>query len=62
MELVQEGMQVFPNDGLPELPVVLLFAALEPIEELQIPVLIVGGGPAGLSAPLSWETWHTMLF
>lgn len=52
MELVQEGMCVFPNDGMPELPKISQPAKTQPIEELHIPVLIIGGGPAGLSAAI----------
>ncbi len=52
MELVQEGMRVFPNDGMPELPKISQPAKTQPIEELHIPVLIIGGGPAGLSAAI----------
>lgn len=52
MEPVRDGMQVLPNDGLPELPEISAVPALQPVEELQIPVLILGGGPAGLSAAI----------
>ena len=52
MELVRENMQVMPNDGLPQLPKVSSAPALEPIEEIKIPVMIIGGGPAGLSAAI----------
>jgi sarcosine oxidase subunit alpha len=54
MELVRPGVKVEPVDGLPRLPVVdsrgpeLLGAAS--IETISVPVLIIGGGPAGLSA------------
>lgn len=63
MELVQEGMQVMPNDGLPQLPPVKTVPTLEPIEEIQIPVLIIGGGPAGLSAAIELGKLgvHTLL-
>ncbi len=54
MELVRPGVRVEPVDGLPELPRVDARAAArdvpEPIETVRVPVLIVGGGPAGLSA------------
>lgn len=54
MELIKPGMRIQPVNGLPELPAVdpespLVF---EPIEELEVSVLIIGGGPAGLSAAI----------
>jgi len=52
MELVQAGMDVQPNDGLPELPEVKDTPEFKPIPEIEIPVLIIGGGPAGLSAAI----------
>ena len=52
MELVTPGMQVLPNDGNPVLPEVKKVPALHPIPEMEIPVLIIGGGPAGLSAAI----------
>ncbi len=54
MELVRPGIRVEPVDGLPTLPAVdARRAARTPfgeIEEVRVPVLIIGGGPAGLSA------------
>ncbi len=52
MEMLEPGMQVEPLDGLPVLPEVN--DQLEPavIKEVDIPVLIIGGGPAGLSAAI----------
>ena len=50
MEVVREGMQVEPVDGLPVLPRVDRAPTTGEIEKLAVPVLIVGGGPAGLSA------------
>ena len=52
MELVRAGMTVEPVDGLPELPRVDGSSPLGAIEEIAIPVLIIGGGPAGLSAAI----------
>ncbi len=52
MELVRPGMQVSPANGLPELPKVAAVPAMHDIEELTVPVLIIGGGPAGLSAAI----------
>jgi sarcosine oxidase subunit alpha len=56
MELIRPGMRVEPVDGLPVLP--LTDPADDPserfkdIEEVRVPVLIIGGGPAGLSAAI----------
>ncbi len=52
MELVRPGIRVEPVEGLPELPVASGPAqlAFETIREVRVPVLIIGGGPAGLSA------------
>ena len=52
MEIVTENMQVFPNDGHPVLPEVTKVPRLKPIPEINIPVLIIGGGPSGLSAAI----------
>ncbi len=50
MELIQPEMRVAPADGLPELPVVEAVPNMHAPEEIEVPVLIIGGGPAGLSA------------
>jgi NADPH-dependent 2,4-dienoyl-CoA reductase/sulfur reductase-like enzyme/Fe-S-cluster-containing hydrogenase component 2/bacterioferritin-associated ferredoxin len=56
MELVRPGLRVEPVDGLPTLPKVdpseELSARFKAIEEARVPALIVGGGPAGLSAAI----------
>lgn len=56
MELVRPGVRVEPVEGLPELPRVeaggRLLAGARPIETVRVPVLIIGGGPAGLSAAI----------
>lgn len=52
MELISEGMAVQPNDGLPTLPENGQLGIFRPIEEVEVPVLIIGGGPAGLSAAI----------
>jgi len=56
MELIRPGLRVEQVDGLPVLPGV--DAAEDPsklfkdIQEVRVPVLIIGGGPAGLSAAI----------
>jgi NADPH-dependent 2,4-dienoyl-CoA reductase/sulfur reductase-like enzyme/Fe-S-cluster-containing hydrogenase component 2 len=52
MELVQPGMKTAEANGLPELPLVTEKPVVNPPREIQIPVLIIGGGPAGLSAAI----------
>ena len=52
MTLVRPGMAVEPVEGLPELPPVDRPPATHGVEELAVPVLIIGGGPAGLSAAI----------
>lgn len=58
MTKVKPGMSVMPANGLPnisELPPILEVSSDEqivPTEIIQIPVLIIGGGPAGLSAAI----------
>ena len=52
MEIIKPGMQVMPNDALPELPHDNGQPVFEPIPEIRVPVLIIGGGPAGLSAAI----------
>ncbi|MBN2266495.1 MAG: FAD-dependent oxidoreductase, partial [Candidatus Aminicenantes bacterium] len=56
MELVRPGVRVEPVEGLPELPSVEPRASRlgpeEPVETIRVPVLIIGGGPAGLSAAI----------
>ncbi len=53
MELVRPGVRLEPADGLPELPPLGKSGAARPtgpVETVRVPVLIIGGGPAGLSA------------
>jgi len=54
MELARPGIRVEPVDGLPVLPSPGPPSggrlAIGEIEEVRVPVLIIGGGPAGLSA------------
>jgi NADPH-dependent 2,4-dienoyl-CoA reductase/sulfur reductase-like enzyme/ferredoxin len=56
MELIRPGLRVEPVDGVPVLPGVGaaddLSARFKDIEEIRVPVLIIGGGPAGLSAAI----------
>jgi NADPH-dependent 2,4-dienoyl-CoA reductase/sulfur reductase-like enzyme/bacterioferritin-associated ferredoxin len=52
MEEVGEGMSVEPLNGFPVLPKVDDPIEMDHIHELSIPLLIIGGGPAGLSAAL----------
>jgi NADPH-dependent 2,4-dienoyl-CoA reductase/sulfur reductase-like enzyme/Fe-S-cluster-containing hydrogenase component 2/bacterioferritin-associated ferredoxin len=50
MELLEPGMQILPADGLPILPKDSTSISSNEIPEIEIDVLIIGGGPAGLSA------------
>lgn len=50
MELVEPGMDIQPADGLPVLPINNLSKGIKPIREISTDVLIIGGGPSGLSA------------
>jgi sarcosine oxidase, subunit alpha len=51
MQQVRDGMVVEPVEGLPTLPPAER-RALRDIERVAFPVLIIGGGPAGMSAAL----------
>lgn len=52
MELVKEGCHVFPANGIPALPQDNQIPQMREIETLPVAVLIIGGGPAGLSAAI----------
>lgn len=52
MELINNGQKIEPANGLPELPPVTEPANFRPIEDRKVRVLIIGGGPAGLSAAI----------
>ena len=52
MELVRTEMRVAPVEGLPALPPVERIGAMDDIDELETAVLVIGGGPAGLSAAI----------
>ncbi|MBN1954722.1 MAG: FAD-dependent oxidoreductase [Anaerolineae bacterium] len=50
MEVVQPGMRVEPLEGKPLLPPVEGVPAMRPLDMVEVECLIIGGGPAGLSA------------
>ena len=50
MTPVQNGMKVEPLDSLPSLPEPHDIGSFSDIPTIDVPVLIIGGGPAGLSA------------
>jgi sarcosine oxidase, subunit alpha len=50
MTTVRPGLRLEPLDGLPVLPLVDRPVESQPIAEVTVPVLIIGGGPAGLAA------------
>lgn len=54
MTLASPGVHVYPADGLPSLPDENLPSGAQYSEthKLEVPVLIIGGGPAGLSAAI----------
>ncbi len=52
MTPVEPQMRVEPLDGLPTLPKVEEAPPLHETETLEVPVLIIGGGPAGMSAAI----------
>ena len=49
---VRPGMKVRPLDGLPALPDVSGAAEMRPIGTIDVECLIIGGGPAGLTAAI----------
>jgi len=50
MTLVRPGMEVSPLDGLPQPPPPPERLGFQEIEEIEVEVLVIGGGPAGMSA------------
>jgi NADPH-dependent 2,4-dienoyl-CoA reductase/sulfur reductase-like enzyme/Fe-S-cluster-containing hydrogenase component 2/bacterioferritin-associated ferredoxin len=55
MTQVKENMLVQGVEGLPELPDVEEEAQISDVENIETNVLIIGGGPAGLSASIQLE-------
>lgn len=56
MTPVRPGMRVESVDGLPELPKVEEVSPMSETEAIEVPVLIIGGGPAGMSAAIELGT------
>ncbi len=52
MTPVEPGMRVEPIEGLPELPPLDRAPETREIEIVDVPILILGGGPAGMSAAI----------
>jgi len=52
MTSVQRGMRVEPLEGKPTLPDVHVVPEMRSIETVEVECLIIGGGPAGLSAAI----------
>ncbi len=52
MTRVAPGMRVEPLDGLPTLPKVHTVPEMQPIPTVEVECLVIGGGPAGLSAAI----------
>lgn len=50
MTPIKSGMRVEPLDQLPTLPPMETVPQYEDVETIDVPVLIIGGGPAGMSA------------
>lgn len=50
LTLVRPGMRVAPVDGLPQPPPLPERLAFQEIEEREVEALVIGGGPAGMSA------------
>jgi len=52
MALVRPGMRVEPAEGVPDLSPVFARPRLREIERVEVPALIIGGGPAGMLAAI----------
>lgn len=61
MTPVKENMRVESVEGLPQLPEVQERPNIADIEEKDVDVLIIGGGPAGLSAALQIKKQSVLL-
>ncbi len=56
MVVVRPGMRVQPLDGLPVLPGIDGQVRTHPIETVDVECLVIGGGPAGLTAAIELGT------
>jgi len=52
MTLVQPGMEVAPLSGLPKPPPAPKNFSFREIEEIEVEAMVIGGGPAGMSAAI----------
>jgi len=52
MTPIRDGMRVESLDGLPELPRASVVPEMAEIPTIRVPVLVLGGGPAGMSAAI----------
>lgn len=52
LTLVEAGMRVEPAEGVPELPKMAGHLQTREVETVRVSVLVIGGGPAGMSAAI----------